>query len=53
MEIFLVVTTGKDGVYCEHLIKAEDVAKHPTRHRTVPHINYPAPNVNSAEVEKP
>ena len=44
---------GGGGVCAKGTQWAEDASKQATVYRTVPIRNYPAQNVNSAEVEKP
>lgn len=49
-DIFGCHKRGANGIWW---VKAKDAAEHPTMHRTAPITkNYPAQNVNHAEVEK-
>lgn len=43
---------GWGGAACSEWGEFRDTAKHPTKHRTDPHSNYPAQNVSSAEADK-
>ena len=54
LETFLVVTTGRRAATGTEWVAARGVTKHPTVHGTAPYNKgLSAPNVNSAELEKP